>query len=404
MGDDAMNTATVDSHALHVAQRVRDVRGEQKFSPFARIVALSRGIPDLISLARGDPDLPTPPHIIAAAQQALAEGKTKYTVPAGLEELRRAIAVKLERENGLHYDPLTEIIVTAGAQEAVTTVLQTMLNPGDQVILPDPYYPVYRQALLAVGAKPVLLLTHLQDNFVIQPSAVAAAITPRTKAIILVSPGNPTGTVIDSATAKELCAVAREHNLSVISDELYEKIVFDGASVTSLAALPGMRETTVTINGFSKSYSMTGMRVGYFAAPASFIQAASELHHMTCICAPTVSQWAAVAALNGPQICIDEIVATYAERRRFMLNALAQMGIPTNNPQGAFYIFADIRAAEMPSLDFCLRLLQEAHVQAFPGMQYGQGGEGFLRLSFLAPLSQLEEAMERLSRFYRTVS
>jgi len=398
-----MQTSPIDVTSLSIAQRVQDVRGEQKFSPFARIVALSRGIPDLISLARGDPDLPTPPHIVAAAQRALAEGRTKYTVPAGLEELRHAIAAKLDRENGLHYDPLSEIIVTAGAQEAVTTVLQTMLSPGDEVILPDPFYPVYRQALVAIGAKPILVLTHVEDNFVIQPSAVADAITPRTKAIILVSPGNPTGTVIDATSAHALCEVAREHDLSVISDELYEKIVFDGAFVTSLAALPGMRERTVTINGFSKSYSMTGMRVGYFAAPAPFVQAASEFHHMTCICAPTISQWAALAALTGPQDCITDIVGIYAERRRFMLDALADMGIPTNNPQGAFYIFADIRAAEMPSLNFCLRLLEETHVQAFPGIQYGQGGEGFLRLSFLAPLAQLEKAMEELGKFYRSV-
>jgi aminotransferase len=207
--------------------------------------------------------------------------------------------------------------------------------------------------------------------------------------------------VIDPQTACAIGQIALERDLVVISDELYEKIVFDGASVTSIAGLPGMWERTITVNGFSKAYSMTGMRVGYFAAPQPFVQAALELRHMMSICAPAVSQWAALAALNGPQSCIQEMLLTYGKRRGLVLEKLATLGIPINKPQGAFFVFADVRATGMSSFDFCVRLLKNERVLVFPGTQYGQAGEGFVRISFLAPIDQLGEAVERLGRFYQ---
>ena len=384
-----------------LADRVWDVRGGKEDSPFLRLLALSRGLTDLISLGRGDPDLPTPAHIVEAAQKALVDGKTKYTLPPGLEELREAIAVKLKAENGLTYDPMTEVVVTSGTQEAVNVIFQGLLNSGDEVLLPDPYYMAYWQAIRAVGGKPVTIQTRLEHNFVPQPEEVEAAITPRTKVLILVSPSNPTGTVIDRPTTETLSEIAARHDLVVISDELYEKIVFDGAEVTSIAGLPGMWDRTVTVNGFSKTYNMTGMRVGYFAAPQGFTQAALELRHMMSICAPTVSQWAALAALQGPQTCVEETLATYRPRRDLMLKKLEALGVPTNRPQGAFFVFADIRATGLTSFDFCVELLKEKQVQVFPGTQYGQGGEGFLRISFLAPLDELSEALDRLGAFYQ---
>lgn len=387
-----------------LAQRVWDVRGGREDSPFLRMLALTKGIPDLISLGRGDPDLPTPPHIVQAAQEALAQGKTKYTVPAGMEELRAAVAGKLRAENGLTYDPLSEVVITSGTQEAVNVIFQALLNPGDEALLPSPYYLAYGQAISAVGGRAVTIRTRLEDNFIPRPDEIEATITPRTKAIILVSPSNPTGAVIDRRTAEAICDIARRHDLAVVSDELYEKIVFDGAATTSIAGLPGMWERTITVNGFSKAYNMTGMRVGYFAAPREFTHAALELRHMMSICAPTASQWAALAALQGPQSCIEETLAVYRKRRSVMLEGLAAVGVPCNRPQGAFFVFGDIRATGLSSFDFCARLAQEAHVLVFPGTQYGDGGEGFVRISFLAPVEDLARAIERFGRFYRALT
>lgn len=387
-----------------LSDRVWDVRGGKEDSPFLRLLEMTRGVKDLISLGRGDPDLPTPAHIIEAAQRALAEGKTKYTPPPGLEELRVAIAEKLRRENDLTYDPMREVIVTSGTQEAINVIYQSLLSPGDEVLLPDPYYMAYWQGIRAVGAVPVTLTTSLEDNFVVQPEAVEAAITPRTKAIVLVSPANPTGTAIDPETVEAIAKIAVEKDLIVISDELYEKVVFDGAFTTSVAGLPGMWERTITVNGLSKAYNMTGMRVGYFAAPSAFSEAALEIRHMNSICAPTISQWAAVEALCGPQDCIEETMAAYVPRRRLMLDRLVEFGVPCNRPQGAFFVFADIRESGRTSFDFCAELLQTEGVLVFPGTQYGEAGEGFLRISFLAPIDRLEEALDRFGRFYRSVT
>jgi aminotransferase len=255
-----------------------------------------------------------------------------------------------------------------------------------------------------VGGKPVCIPTRLEDNFIPRPETLEAAITPRTKAVILVSPSNPTGAVIDRATAEAICDIARRRDLAVVSDELYERIVFDGARVTAIAGLPGMWERTITVNGFSKTYNMTGMRVGYFAAPKDFCNAALELRHMLSICAPSASQYAALAALQGSQSCVDETLAVYRERRNLMLERLRATGVPCNRPQGAFFVFADIRATGLSSFDFCVRLVKEAHVLVFPGTQYGDGGEGFVRISFLAPLDQLAEALERFERFYHALA
>ena len=384
-----------------LGQRVAAVQSGQEGSIFLHMLAISKEVPNLISLGRGDPDLPTPPHVIEAAQQALVEGKTKYTPPAGLDQLRTAIAHKLKQENGLTYDATREIVVTTGTQEAISVIFQALLNDGDEVLLPDPYYMAHRQAINAAGGQPVTLPTRLEDNFVVQPDAVEAAITSKTKAIILTSPSNPTGTVINWETAEAISQIAQKHNLIVISDELYEKLVFDGAQVTSIAGLSDMWERTITVNGLSKVYNMTGMRVGYVAAPAPFVEAALELHHLTTICAPAISQWAALAALSGPQDCVQETLAIYIKRRTVMLDYLAEYGIPSNRPQGAFFVFADIRATGFSSLEFCERLLREQQVQIFPGTQYGESGEGFVRMSFLAPVDDLKVALERFGQFYR---
>ncbi len=388
----------------YLAQQVWSVRGGKEDSPFLRMLEISKNVPDLISLGRGDPDLPTPPHVVEAAKTALMEGKTKYTVPAGLLELRTAIAEYYKRDHGVIYDPETEIIITSGTQEAVNVIFGTLLNPGDEVIIPDPYYMAYWQAIQAVGGVPVTLRTTLDTNFVPSPKEIAAAVTPKTKALILVSPSNPTGTVIDRNTIEEICRIVKEKDLILISDELYEHIVFDDAKVTNIASLPGMWERTITVNGFSKTYNMTGLRVGYFAAPAIFTQAALEIRHMMSICASTVSQWAALAAISGPQDCVEETLQVYQKRRKLLLEKLASCGVPSNKPGGAFFVFADISKSGLSSFDFCVELLKEKSVLVFPGTQYGKGGEGFIRISFLASLEQLSEATDRIGEFYHNCS
>jgi len=384
-----------------LANRVWDVRGGKQDSPFLRLLEISKDCPNLISLGRGDPDLPTPPHIIQAAKKALDDGRTKYTVPAGLIELRTAIAQDLKVRHGIDYNPEKEVIITSGTQEAVNIIFKALLNPGDEVIIPDPYYMAYWQAIQSVGGVPVTLRTTIENNFIPQPEEVEALVTDNTKAIILVSPSNPTGSVIDRSVAEKICQIAIKHNLVVISDELYEHIVFNGAHVTNIASLPGMWDQTITVNGFSKTYNMTGMRVGYFVAPAAFCEAALEIRHMLSICASTVSQLAALAAITGPQECIEETLSEYRVRRTLLLDKLQQMGIPSNKPSGAFFVFADIRKSGLDSFTFCVELLKAKSVLVFPGTQYGKGGEGFVRISFLAPINDLETAMDRLGEFYR---
>ena len=385
-----------------LSNKIQALHGGAETS-FTRMLRLASQIPNLISLGRGDPDLPTPPHIIEAATKAMTGGRVNYTPPAGMPALRAAIAAKLLRENGLTYDPATEIIVTTGAQEAISVIMQTMLDPGDEVLLPDPYYTAYERAVGLAGGKVVRVPTRAENDFALQAADVAALITPRSRLLVLVSPNNPTGGVIGAETLQALAALAEAHNLIVISDELYEKILFDGAEAPSIARLPGLRERTIIINAFSKAYCMTGFRVGYLAAPALLAQAMSEPHHIFTICAPTVSQHAALAALEGSQDCVTEIVTNFAARRRVLLDSLTKAQIPYPQPAGAFFAFADIRATGLSSADFAVKVLNEAHVLIFPGTQYGPCGEGFLRISYLADPTEIETAVAKIGQIYRSL-
>lgn len=391
-----MNTAPI------LSQKIEALHGGAETS-FTHMLRLSSQVSDLISLGRGDPDLPTPPHIVDAAVKVLQTGHVNYTPPPGMPELRAAIAGKLQRENGLTYDPATEIIVTTGAQEAISVIMQTLLDPGDEVLLPDPYYTAYDMAVGLAGGKVVRVPTQAEDNFEVRPADVVAQITPRTRMLVLVSPNNPTGGVISEATLAELAEIAQRHNLIVVSDELYEKIIFDGAAAPSIAGLPAMRERTIVINGFSKAYCMTGFRIGYLAAPELLAQAMQEPHHIFTICAPTMSQHAALAALQGSQECVDENVASFAARRRVLLDCLSGAGIPYPQPAGAFFAFADIRDTELSSADFAVKALKEQSVLVFPGTQYGPGGEGFLRISYLADPDDIERAVHKLGQLYHAL-
>jgi len=377
-----------------ISQRARAVTPGQR----GQLLDMAAGVKDLIALARGDPDLSTPLHIVEAAKQALDQGYTHYTHWAGMPELRKTIADKLWRDNSIRVDPETEVLVTTGAQEAVFLVCLALLDPGDEILVPDPHYMTYDTAIALAGAKAVLVPTFEKDDFEVQPEEIVRHITTKTKAVLLVSPNNPTGGIIRPETVREIAALAEKHNFIVISDEIYEKFIYDDVQLLSIASLPGMRERTVTINGFSKTYAMTGWRIGYLAAPAGFIRALEAIKHTVSICAPAVSQAAALAALTGPQDCIQEALATYAERRLVLMKGLDELGLSYGRPHGTFYIFASVAATGLSSMDFAITLLQKAQVLVLPGSSFGPNGEGFVRFSLVAPVPRLEEAIERMKR------
>lgn len=383
-----------------LSKKIQGLQGGTE-SSFVRMVRMASQIPDLISLGRGDPDVPTPAHIVEAAVRVMQSRRVNYTTPIGMPELRRAIAEKLQTENGLTYNPDTEVIVTAGAQEAMSVVMQTLLDPGDEVLLPDPYYTAYEMAIGLAGGTVVRVPTSADENFEVKAEAIEAKITPRSRILVLVSPNNPTGAVISAQTLVQIAELAVKHNLIVVSDELYEKIVFDGAEAPSIVHQPDMLDRTIIINGFSKTYSMTGFRVGYLAGPAALVMPMQETHHTLTICAPTASQHAALAALTGSQDCVTEIVGIFAARRKILLSALQKAGIPHGQPAGAFFAFADIRATGLSSAAFSEKVLSQEHVLVFPGTQYGPGGEGFLRVSYLAEPTALETAVARLGNVYQ---
>jgi aminotransferase len=352
----------------------------------------------MINLASGTPDFPTPPHIVEAGQRALAEGKTVYTAWAGLPALREAIAEQIQRDKGVSFDPANEIIVTAGAQAAMLTVTLALFDPGDEVLVPTPFYDEYRRDILLADATMIAVPTLLEDNFELNPDVLEQAITPRTKAMILISPSNPTGATMGRPTLERIAAIAQRHNLLVIWDELYDRFVYDGFQHLSLAALPGMRERTVVINGFSKCYSMTGWRVGYVAAPRAISDALLPIAHGMTICAPSVSQYAALAAITGPHDWFTDILHEYDRRRQLWMQALDAMGLPYGRPRGAYYIMPYIGATGLSSQQFATVLREEGNL-----MIGGAGGatdpfnEGFVRCSLALSYPKLEEGLERMA-------
>ena len=374
-----------------LADRIR--RGSE--SVRTRMLDIAAGLDDVIALGRGDPDLPTPAHIVEAGQRALAGGATHYTHPMGLPALREAIGRHLAEFDGLDY-AVDEIVVTTGAQEAVFAAMLACINPGDEVILPAPGYTSYDQAVELAGGVPVAVPTYEADDFALTAAAVRARLSPRTRMLCLLNPSNPTGSVTPPAEVEALAALAAEHDLLVISDEIYARLVYDGAKVLPVARLSGMKERTITINGFSKAYAMTGWRVGYFGAAQPLVKALTEVHHGLTICAPAVSQHAALAALEGPQECVEEMRRTYDERRRVMCRALDAMGLSYGRPQGAFYVYANVSRTGLAASELCLRLLEEARVMIFPGSLFGDHNDDFLRISLLQPVARIEEAVERM--------
>lgn len=363
-----------------------------------RMANLAEGLTDVIRLGRGDPDLATPEHIVRAGQEALGRGETHYGHPLGLPALRTAIADNIKANGGADYAP-DEIVVTPGGQHAMFVIALSLLNPGDEIIVPCPGYNPYTQAAELADATIVPVRMTMATNFTLTAEMVERHITPKSKILVLINPNNPTGTVTPPDEVEKIAALAVKHDLIVVSDEIYAKIIYEGNEHLSIGTLPGMKERTITLNGFSKTYAMTGWRVGYLAAPADFVTKVTEMRHSLSINTCTVSQYAALAALEGPREPIDAMIAAYAERRAFLLPALDEMGLTYGNPGGAFYVYINVSGTGLSTPDFCEKLLRETGVMLFPGTMFGDHDPNYIRLSFLQPLPVLKEAVERMRTF-----
>lgn len=364
---------------------------------FFDLVAEMKGV---ISLGVGEPDFVTPWHIRESCVFSLEKGYTMYTSNHGLLELREAIARNLALSYGVSYNPRNEILITVGVSEGLDLAFRSILCPGDEVLIPEPSYVSYAPVTALAGAKPVFLKTSNENGFQISPEMVEKAITPKTKALILCNPNNPTGAKIDRERLLEIAEVVKAHDLIFISDEIYGRLTYVGEH-TCVPSLPGMRERTILLNGFSKSFAMTGWRVGYAAGNPDFISAMTKIHQYTMLCAPITAQVAAVEALKNGENGLKKMVDQYNRRRHLVIHAFQEMGLPCGEPRGAFYAFPDIRSTGLSSEDFAQLLLKEEKVAVVPGNAFGEQGEGFVRCSYSASINDLTEAFKRMNSFVR---
>ena len=355
-------------------------------------------MPDAISLGVGEPDFDTPWHIRDEGIYALEKGRTFYTSNAGLKELRQEIVNYLHRRQGLTYDPMKEVCVTVGGSEGIDMCFRAMLDPGDEVLIPQPCYVSYEPCAILAGGVPVTIELKNENRFRLTAEELRAAITDKTKLLVLPFPNNPTGAVMEKEDLEAIAEVILEHDLYVLSDEIYSELMYKGEHV-SIASLPGMKERTILVNGFSKAYAMTGWRLGYACGPEAIIKQMTKIHQFAIMCAPTNSQYAAVEALKNGDKDIQVMRTSYDQRRRYLMHAFQEMGLPCFEPYGAFYAFPCIREFGMTSDEFATRFLREEKVAAVPGTAFGACGEGFLRISYANSLENVKEAMARLKRF-----
>lgn len=390
-----MSLPLIRQHAARLSEKDVSFR--------TRMVEIASGLDDVIAMGRGDPDFHTPAHVVDAAKQAIDANEHHYTHPAGLPRLREAIADKLQRENGLDYGA-EEVVVTSGAQEGLMLLMLALVDPGDEVLLPSPRFTSYDTAVELCGGAVVPVPTREEDEFALMPAEIEARITPRTKMIVLVTPNNPTGAVTPPEQIRAIAELAEKHDLIVLSDEIYEKLVYEGNEHLSIGSLPGMRERTITLNGFSKSYAMTGWRVGYLAAPEPFVRLLIEPRHTLSINTATPSQFAALAAVTGPQEPVERMLAAYDERRRFLMGALDEMGLSYGHPGGAFYIYANVSSTGMGAPEFCETLLREGRVMIFPGTLFGDEHEDHIRIGYVQPIERIREAADRMSAALQAIA
>ncbi len=377
-----------------ISQRARQI-SPSGIRKFFDLLASMEGV---ISLGVGEPDYETPWHIREAAIYSLEKGYTMYTSNSGMPELRQELSRYLKNSYNLDYDPDGELLITVGVSEALDLAMRAILDPGDEVIMPDPAYVAYSACITLSGGTPVLVPTIEANDFELDAADVEAGITGQTKAILMGYPANPTGAVMSWGKLAEVARVARRHQLLVISDEIYARLVY-GVKHTCIAALPGMKESTVLLGGFSKAYAMTGWRIGYAAAPREIIAAMTKIHQYTLMCAPTMGQVAAIEALKAGESSVTEMVEDYNRRRLVMVKGLCEIGLSCFEPKGAFYAFPSIKTTGMTSEEFAERLLAEEKVAVVPGSAFGQGGEGHVRCCYATSLGEIEEALARMKRF-----
>jgi aminotransferase len=386
------------------------VTGPRK--PFSRVVEacppsgirkffdLAQTMTGVISLGVGEPDFPTPWGVREAAIHALEHGATTYTSNSGLLELRELVCAELATRYGVGYRPDDECLVTSGVSEGLDLTLRALLNPGDEVIVPEPCYVAYQPCVAFAGGVPVPVAMDPEQGYRLDAERIAAAVTPRTKAVLFGSPSNPTGAAQSAEDLAAVAALAAREDFWLISDEIYDRLTYTGLH-TCAASVPGAWERTVLLGGFSKSYAMTGWRVGYVCAPAELASLMHRIHQYTMLCAPSMSQVAAVEALRGAQADVEEMVADYDRRRRLFVKGLDELGLACPEPGGAFYAFPSIRSSGLSSQDFAEQLLAEQKVAVVPGDVFGPSGDGHVRCSYATALPLLEEALERIQRFLR---
>ena len=355
--------------------------------------------PDVISLGVGEPDFDTPWHVREEGIYALTKGRTYYTGNAGLKELRQEIAGFMYRHYGLSYDPLHEIIVTVGGSEAIDLCFRAMLEEGDEIIIPEPCFVSYKPCAILAGATPVTIDLKAENNFVLTPEELEAAITEKTKMVFISYPNNPTGAIADRAQLQAIADVVIKHDLFVLSDEIYSELTYSDEPHVSIASLPGMRERTIVVNGFSKAFAMTGWRLGYVSGPERIIAQMLKIHQFAIMCAPTNSQYAAIAAIKNGEDDIRFMRAEYNMRRKYLLDRFENLGIPCFEAKGAFYLFPCIKKFGMTSEEFAEKLLDEQKLAVVPGSAFGNSGEGYLRISYAYSMKSLKKAMDRIEEF-----
>jgi aminotransferase len=367
-------------------------------SGIRRFFDIAATMEDVISLGIGEPDFVTPEPIRNAGIASLQRGETRYTSNSGILELRRAIADHIEQLYGVRYDPETQVLVTVGVSEALYLALTAIIDPGDEVIVPQPCFVAYTAEVALAGGRPVIVDTRVEDDFQVTGEQIEAAITPRTKALLIGYPNNPTGAVMSRERLLELAQVAEKHDLIVLSDEIYDRLVY-GVQHVCFAGLPGMRERTILLQGFSKDYAMTGWRLGYVAAPLEILGAMRKIHQYTIMSAPTTAQVAALVALAEGEGYVQEMRAEYDRRRRLIVGGLNELGLGCFEPRGAFYAFPSIEASGMDENTFAEKLLVEEEVAVIPGSAFGRAGTGFVRCCYATAYEKIEQALERMRSF-----
>lgn len=373
---------------------------EMRPSGIRKFFELASEIPDCISLGVGEPDFETPWAIREAAIHSLEVGYTKYTANAGLKELRQGISAFMERRYGLSYSE-KELLVTVGGSEAIDLAIRMLIEPGDEVIIPEPCYVSYEPITTLVGGKPVPIATTEENEFRVTPEQIRAAITPRTKLLVLSYPNNPTGAVLHHEDLVGICDALADTDIMVLSDEIYAELVYGDTVYESIASISGMKERTIVVNGFSKAFSMTGWRLGYAAGPKPLIDTMIKLHQSCIMTAPTTSQYAAITAVKECDTDMEHMKEEYDFRRKYCVRKLNAMGLHTFEPRGAFYVFPNITSTGMTSDEFCMALLKEQNLAVVPGTAFGKSGEGFVRISYAYSLKYLQEAMRRIEIFLK---